>query len=818
LDAESAPPTTQQGIEAKERRMQKFKVTYEDTFALADLLNYLRRTQQGQQYQGRADIVQLLNIIIGKPGNDSSLISAGSRNAFFPVRGHEQFSSKDLGGGLSAYRGFFSSVRYSVGRILINLNVANGVFFNDGPLRQLVAGLCNGRNPPASDMRSLERAEPLIRHLKVSTKYLRPRDAQGKVVPGKPALLKVKTLQRFSRDEITNQAGKVTGFRGYLSCKDTKFKYAATAGGPEQDISVAEYFKRHHDINLKFPDEPPINVGTAENKNWLPMELCTVLPGQAYRGLLQGAQTSEMIRFAATGPGTKAEAIQGRESDGAGLATMQLRGKDQDKSVKPFGFEVTPRMVTVEARILPPPKLEYGKKGFVNPAFGSWNLQKDRNTGAHHTFYKPGKFNRWQTLTLDFKGKPGSFRSPPTPLMNDFGAELKSYGITFSEGRGPEMRKEVPDPSFPSAQGRAETDATLDQVFKAAAANKVDILLIILRDQNPWLYSRIKYYGDVKYGVHTVNSIGSKFTKQQNQGMLWGNLALKFNIKGGGVNHRIDAANLKPFDARTIIFGIDVTHPSPTSSDDAPSIAGVVANRDELLAQWPASIRIQKRRQEMVDGLTEMVLERFKLWKSANTDKGLPDKVFVYRDGVSEGQYDAVVAHEMSAFRKAFDTIYGTKVKHPKLAFFIVGKRHHIRAYATNERDMDRTGNLKPGTVIDRGITHPTRNDFYLQAHAVLQGTGRSAHYDTLRDEVHFTADQLQEFTNALSCLFNRATKAVSVVPPAYYADLVCERARAYLHSTLQEARTSNSKAFDRTTAEWTSGVHEKLKDSTFYI
>ena len=29
--------------------------------------------------------------------------------------------------------------------------------------------------------------------------------------------------------------------------------------------------------------------------------------------------------------------------------------------------------------------------------------------------------------------------------------------------------------------------------------------------------------------------------------------------------------------------------------------------------------------------------------------------------------------------------------------------------------------------------------------------------------------------------LFGRATKAVSICPPAYYADLVCERARCYL-------------------------------------
>jgi len=156
--------------------------------------------------------------------------------------------------------------------------------------------------------------------------------------------------------------------------------------------------------------------------------------------------------------------------------------------------------------------------------------------------------------------------------------------------------------------------------------------------------------------------------------MLWGNLALKFNIKGGGVNHAISAAQLKPFDNKTIIFGIDVTHPSPTSTEAAPSIAAVVANKDEYLCQWPASIRSQERRKEIVTQLKEMVRERFDLWRRCNAN-ALPNKVIVFRDGVSEGQYDQVLEHEVSAFTVAFEEIYGAKAKHPKLSVFIVGKR-----------------------------------------------------------------------------------------------------------------------------------------------
>lgn len=61
-------------------------------------------------------------------------------------------------------------------------------------------------------------------------------------------------------------------------------------------------------------------------------------------------------------------------------------------------------------------------------------------------------------------------------------------------------------------------------------------------------------------------------------GMYLGNLALKFNIKGGGVNHVVPNILKKPVDNNTMLMGIDVTHPSPGSKEGAPSISSVVAS------------------------------------------------------------------------------------------------------------------------------------------------------------------------------------------------------------------------------------------------
>jgi eukaryotic translation initiation factor 2C len=127
----------------------------------------------------------------------------------------------------------------------------------------------------------------------------------------------------------------------------------------------------------------------------------------------------------------------------------------------------------------------------------------------------------------------------------------------------------------------------------------------------------------------------------------------------------------------------------------------------------------------------------------------------------------------------------------PPVTFVVVQKRHHTRLFANNHNDqrtVDRSGNILPGTVVDSKICHPTEFDFYLCSHAGIQGTSRPAHYHVLWDENKFTADELQTLTNNLCYTYARCTRSVSIVPPAYYAHLAAFRARFYM-----EPETSDS-------------------------
>jgi eukaryotic translation initiation factor 2C len=94
-------------------------------------------------------------------------------------------------------------------------------------------------------------------------------------------------------------------------------------------------------------------------------------------------------------------------------------------------------------------------------------------------------------------------------------------------------------------------------------------------------------------------------------------------------------------------------------------------------------------------------------------------------------------------------------------------------------------------------------------------------------DENELGADELQQGTHTLSYSYGRATKAVSLVPPAYYADLACERARFYLNDMLNasdnasmhlNSQEEREKGLKEARAKWGAGVHQDLAESMFYI
>ncbi|KAG0475514.1 hypothetical protein HPP92_015200 [Vanilla planifolia] len=426
-----------------------------------------------------------------------------------------------------------------------------------------------------------------------------------------------------------------------------------------------------------------------------------------------------------------------------------------DRHARSFGVVVDPNPATVEAL------LKYHEKVCV-PSVGQWNMIDKRMVVG-------GTVDAWACISFS-RQQPNAVKN----FCNELVAMCINKGMVFKY-----------PPQDICCKPQSQIESSLKEFCSKATQSmnknqgRLQLLIIILPEASG-SYGRIKRICETELGIVSQCCQPRHVPKCNKQYLE--NVALKINVKVGGCNTVLEDAITKNIplvtDRPTIIFGADVTHPAP-GEDSMASIAAVVASMDwPWITKYKGLVSSQSHRQEIIEDLFKITpdpqrgnvpggLIRELLIAFYRVTKQKPHRIIFYRDGVSEGQFNQVLLLEMDAIRKAIFL---------RLLLWWCKKRHHTRLFPQehNHRDLtDRSGNILPGTVVDRTICHPTEFDFYLCSHAGIQGTSRPTHYHVLFDENKFSADGLQTLTNNLCYTYARCTRAVSVVPPAYYAHLL---------------------------------------------
>ncbi|GFH27335.1 uncharacterized protein HaLaN_25640 [Haematococcus lacustris] len=190
-----------------------------------------------------------------------------------------------------------------------------------------------------------------------------------------------------------------------------------------------------------------------------------------------------------------------------------------------------------------------------------------------------------------------------------------------------------------------------------------------------------------------------------------------------------------------------------------PSVAAIVGSINPDCTRYACRIYAQDPLKEMVTDMAKAVFELLGLW--GTTNKGLPDVILMFRDGVSEGQFSQVLDYELKAIQEACSKFTVSKQPYkPRITFVTVQKRHGTRFFPGDAASVDqKSGNVRPGVVIDREVCSTREFDYYLNSHAGIQGTNKAAKYSVLSDDVGFTADSMQLLTYWLCHTFCRCTR-----------------------------------------------------------
>ncbi|CAC5380453.1 unnamed protein product [Mytilus coruscus] len=481
--------------------------------------------------------------------------------------------------------------------------------------------------------------------------------------------------------------------RKYRVCNVTR-RPAQTQSFPLQlesgqtvECTVARYFLERYKMKLQYPHLPCLQVGQEQKHTYLPLEVCNIVGGQRCIKKLTDMQTSTMIK-------ATARSAPDREKEINNL--VQKADFNKDPYLQTFGISVSYQMTEVRGRVLPPPRIEYGgrSKSQAMPNQGVWDMRgKQFYSGIEIRVWAIACYAPQRTVRED---SLRNFTQQLQRISNDAGMPILGQPCFCKYATGPDQV----EPMF----------RYLKNTYQG-----LQLIVVVLPGKTP-VYAEVKRVGDILFGLATQCVQAKNVNKTTPQTLS--NLCLKINVKLGGINN-ILLPSIRPavFREPVIFLGADVTHP-PAGDASKPSIAAVVGSMDAHPSRYSATVRVQQHRQEIIQELSSMVRELLIQFYKATRFK--PTRIIFYRDGVSEGQFQQVLYHELRAVREACMKLeIGYQ---PGITFIVVQKRHHTRLFCADRKDqIGRSGNIPAGTTVDVGITHPTEFDFYLCSHAGIQ-------------------------------------------------------------------------------------------------
>ncbi|GFP87837.1 protein argonaute 4a [Phtheirospermum japonicum] len=708
----------------KRSRKQAHSKTYKVAinFAARIPMQAIANALRGQDSENFQEAVRVLDIMLRQNAAQKGCLLV--RQSFFH---NEPRNFVDLGGGVVGCRGFHSSFRATQGGLSLNMDVSTTMIVKPGPVIDFLMMNQKVDNPGRIDW---AKAKRMLKNLRIKATN-------------------------------TNMEYKISGLSD-LRCKEQLFSLKQGRGGSieaqELNVTVYDYFVHHRNIQLKYSgDYPCINTGKPKRPVYIPIELCSLVSLQRYTKALSSLQRASLVEKSRQKPPERMNALKQALSSSDYAA---------DPLLVASGISISTDFTRIQGRILAAPKLRVGNGQDFVPRSGRWNFNQKR-------LIEPVKLERWAVVSF-------SARCDMKKLCDDMIRCGQMKGIFIN----PPFEVLQERKEFRNNPAPIRVDKMFEMIKSRLPGTPQFILCILSERKNSDVYGPWKRRNLSEFGIVTQCIAPSRVNDQ-----YLTNVLLKINAKEkqlGGLNSllTIEHSPSIPLVSQvpTLIVGMDVSHGSPGRSD-VPSVAAVVSSRQwPLISRYRAAVRTQSPKLEMIDSLFKKVSDeedqgifREALRDFYRSSRGRkPDQIIIFRDGVSESQFNQVLNIELEQIIESCKFL--DEKWSPKFMVVVAQKNHHTKFFQANSPD-----NVPPGTVIDNGICSPRTNDFYMCAHAGMIGTTRPTHYHVLFDEIGFSADEMQELVHSLSYVYQRSTTAISIVAPICYAHLAAAQMSQFI-------------------------------------
>ncbi|CAH2059701.1 unnamed protein product [Thlaspi arvense] len=637
-------------------------------FAAAIPLKAVLVTQRGVDTPNKSaqDALRVLDTVLRQQAAERGCLLV--RQAFF----HSDKNFVDVGEGVIGIRGFHSSFRPTHGGLSLNIDVSTTMILKPGPVIEFLKANQNVELPRHIDW---DKAKKMLKNMRVKATH---RNMEYKIIglSEKPC-----NQQLFS-----------------MKIKDGERE------GQTKEITVYEYFKQTYTEPTHSAYFPCLDVGKPNRPNYLPLEFCSLVSLQRYTKALSVRQKALLVENSRQKPLERIKTLND---------AMDANCYDKNPFLAGCGISIDKQMTLVEGRVLNPPMLKFGKNVDFSPSNGRWNFN-------NKMLLEPRAITDWAVVNFSFPCDSSRICRELISCGMKKGISLNLVSLTIQEIDRPFALVEE-DPQYKKAGAVERVERMIAKMRSKFPVDPPHFILCILPERKTSvIYGPWKKVCLTDAGINTQCICPTKINDQ-----YFTNVLLKINSKLGGINSLlgieyscdIPLINKIP----TLILGMDVSHGSPGRAN-VPSVAAVVGSKCwPRISRYRAAVRNQSPKLEIIDSLfqpvedprngdngimNELFVEFFK-----TSNKRKPKQIIIFRDGVSESQFNQVLNIEVDQIIKAYQRLGETDV--PKFTVIVAQKNHHTKLFQVKGHE-----NVPAGTVVDTKIVHPTNYDFYMCAHA----------------------------------------------------------------------------------------------------
>ncbi|XP_040898052.1 piwi-like protein 2 [Toxotes jaculatrix] len=414
------------------------------------------------------------------------------------------------------------------------------------------------------------------------------------------------------------------------------------------------------------------------------------------------------------------------------------------KEFSQWGLEIGSEILVIKGRTLPLETICLQSSSFAASSAVSWSREISRDASISSI-----PLNIWAIFY------PRRCAEQAEELVSTFKKVAGPIGVRLERPIRVELRDDRTETYVKSIHSQLTSEPNMQLVVCIMSGNRDD------------LYSAIKKLCCVKSPIPSQAINVRTISQQQKLKSIAQKILLQINSKLGGELWTVNVP-LK----HLMVVGVDVHH---DTSKAHRSVMGFVASVNSSLTRWYSRVTFQTPTEELINGFRVCLLAALQKYYEVNHN--LPEKIVVYRDGVSDSQLTMVEQYEIPQLIKCFETFPSYE---PKLVFIVVQKHISTTLFSWASNTF---GIPPPGTVLDHTLTQKDWVDFFLIAHHIHQGCGLPTRYISLYNTANLTPDHLQRLTFKMCHLYWNWPGTIRVPAPCKYAHKLAFLSGQYLHS-----------------------------------